>query len=144
MTIKEYLSQAWRMEERIQAKFERIWRWRSIAEKVTQTYSGMPRDGKRDKAEILARILDAERELDKEIDRLIMLQSDIRITIQSVPDATERMILELRYLNYMTWEEIGERMILEVRWLHRLHNRAIKKVIPKTDHRNTHLTYDIV
>ncbi len=78
MTAKEYLMRYRNLDAKIDAKLERITRLRALAEKRTATYSDMPRGGGADRYEIVARIADMERELDADIDRLLILQDEIK------------------------------------------------------------------
>ena len=124
----EYLRQAQILDARIDAGIERIQRLRALAERRTAAYghgSGGGSGAADRRADVVARIVDAERELDQKIDRMIALRAEIEAVIAGVPDARMRTLLELRYLNNHTWEQIAEEMHFGVQWLHKLHGRAL-------------------
>jgi len=129
MTAKEYLMQYRNLDALIDAKLDRIMRLRALAEKRTTIFSDMPRSGQRsDRYDIVARIVDMERELDAEIDRLLTLHDEIKATISAVSDENYRTLLELRYLTRMTWEQIARKMYFGREWVIRLHGHALLDV----------------
>ena len=52
-------------------------------------------------------MMDLEREVDEEIDRLVDLKAEIMKTIGQVPNDRERVVLELRYLAFKDWASIA-------------------------------------
>ena len=46
--------------------------------------------------------------MDEAIDVLVELKADIMKTISRVPDARERVVLELRYLAFKDWASIAD------------------------------------
>ena len=38
------------------------------------------------------------------------------------------MLLELRYLEGKTWDEIAKAMDYDLRWIYRLHGKALKEI----------------
>lgn len=128
MTPKEYLMQYRHLDARIDAKLERITRLRALSERRTQTISDMPRGGAGDRYDIVARIIHEEHELDKQLDWLLDLQSEIEQVIATVPDETCRTLLEQRYLTRKTWEQIAESMECDEVTAWRIHGRALKNI----------------
>ena len=131
MTAKEYLSQAYLIDQRINSKLEQIQSLRSLLTKVNNTLNDMPGNPNRDRSlveEYIVKIVDLEREIDSEIDRLVSLKGEIMHTIQAVDDVYSRVLLEERYLNMRTWEQIADIMDYSVRQLHRLHGEALNEV----------------
>lgn len=128
----EYLRQALVLDMRIDAGFERIQQLRALAERRTAVYgrervrASVAEDARMD---VVARIIDAERELDEQIDRMVALKEEIAAVIAGVADARMRMLLELRYLNGCTWEEVAERMHYTVRNVYNLHAAALRMVV---------------
>ena len=129
----EYLRRALVLDMQIDAGFERIQQLRALAERRTAVYgrekaggSGAV-DGRMD---VVARIVDAERELDAQIDRMLALKAEIQETISRVGDERMRVLLELRYLNGHTWEDVAEEMHYTTRNIYNLHAAALKAVAP--------------
>ena len=86
-------------------------------------------------ADAVDRIVDLEREINRDIDRLVDLKREIMAAIRSVDNSKYRLVLEKRYLCYRTWEQIAADTGYNVRYLYRIHGEALKKVqIPKTSH----------
>lgn len=80
MTIKEYLSQAYRIDQRINSKLEQVRNLRELAEKATSTLSDIPCSGNGNKQKmesVIVKIIDLENEIDEEIDKLVDLKHEI-------------------------------------------------------------------
>ena len=128
-----YLRRAQELDMAIDAGFERIQRLRALAERRTAVYgrervnASAEADARMD---VVARIVDAERALDEQIDRMLEMKKEIADVIGGVADARMRMLLELRYLNGCTWEEVAERMNYTVRNIYNLHAAALRAVAP--------------
>ena len=129
----EYLSRAQILNMEIDAGFERIQQLRALAERRTAVYGRekVGGSGAMDfRMDVVARIVDAERELDEKIDRMIELRREIQDTVARVSEDRMRVLLELRYLNGCTWEEIAERMSYSTRNIYNLHAAALKAAAP--------------
>jgi RNA polymerase sigma factor (sigma-70 family) len=66
-----------------------------------------------------------EREIDADIDRLVAIRDGIKTIIEEVEDDRERLLLQYRYLDGRTFEEIAVQMNYSWRQIHRLHSRAL-------------------
>ena len=129
MTAKDFLSQAWQIDQRIERKIEERDR---IEEKLTSgrlsNLSGMPRGGNYDWTDTAAKVADLTGQIDAEIRELCRIKRLVNEAIDSVEVVKYRMVLELRYRNYMSWQEIADEMNYELRWVHELHGRALLRV----------------
>ena len=129
----EYLRRALALDMQIDAGFEQIQQLRALAERRTAVY-GREKVGGNGAADrrmdVVARIVDAERELDAKIDRMIAMRAEIREVIGRVPDERMRVLLELRYLNGRNWEDVAEKMNYTTRNIYNLHSAALKIVAP--------------
>ena len=136
MTIKEYLSQAYRIDQRINSKLEQVQSLRELAVKATSTLSdtyNSSGSGNKQKMEgVIVKIIDLENEIDEEIDKLIDLKQEIVSLIKQVKNPEYQTLLELRYLCFRTWEQIAVEMSYDLSWVHRLHKKALRKI--KTSH----------
>ncbi len=136
MTIKEYLSQAYRIDQRINSKLEQVQSLRELAVKATSTLSdtyNSSGSGNKQKMEgVIVKIIDLENEIDEEIDRLVDLKQEIVSMIKQVKNPEYQTLLELRYLCFRTWEQIAVEMSYDLSWVHRLHKKALGKI--KTSH----------
>ena len=123
MTAKEFLMLGWRVESRIDKRSEELERVRSSAPK-----SG-PRGGRRaDWTDAVAALADAEARVDQDIVRLCRVRRLIDEAIGQVPVINQRRVLEMRYRNYMTWEDIAREIPCDVRTVYRLHGRALLNI----------------
>lgn len=102
-----------------------------LATKVTTVYSDMPHSPNRNTGrmgETIAKIIDLESEIDRDIDALVDLKREIMRVVNSVESAEYRTILEMRYLQFKKWEQIALLMSTDLRWVYRMHGRALKEV----------------
>lgn len=136
MTAKEYLSQAYRLDQRINSKLEQVSSLNELATKCTSTLTGMPHSpnrGSSTMADAVTKIIDLQAEINSDIDRLVDLKREIVTVIKSVDNTEYQTLLELRYLCFKTWEQIAVDMNYRVRNVHILHNEALEKVsVPET------------
>ena len=132
MTAKEYLSRYRWQNDRINAKLEQVAELRRKAQTVASHGSGDSASGGTalyDRVgEITARIVDMEHEIDDDIDRCIDIQREVLSAISSVPDERLRHLLELKYINCATLEEIAVRMDYSYKQICRLHGQALLQV----------------
>lgn len=131
MTAKEYLSQAYWLDRRINSMIAQVDSLNLLVEKVTSTITGMPKNpspSQSPMADAICRIIDLEREITDEIDRLVDLKVEISRRIKSVERTEYRLVLELRYLCFRSWEDIAEEMDYTVRNIHILHGEALQEI----------------
>ncbi len=129
MKAKEYLSQAYRLDQRIDAKIEQVMSLRNLAAKATSTLSDAMPSGTRNihrMEDIIMRIIDLEDEINADIDALVALKREIVSTIKSVPNLEYQILLELRYLCFKPWEQIAVEMGYGIDNVFRLHQKALK------------------
>jgi len=136
MTVKEYLGQAYRLDQRINSKLEQLESLNGLATKCTSTLTGMPKNPSRSTsmvADAVAKIVDLQVEINRDIDLLVDLKCDMVRIIKSVDNAEYQTLLELRYLCFKTWEQIAVDMNYCIDNVYRIHRKAIHAVIlPKS------------
>ena len=131
LSAKEYLSQAYRIDQRINSKLEQAQSLRELSEKATVTLSDMPGSGTRNVHRmdgIITKMVDLQSEISSDMDRLINLKHEIITVIGCVEKPELQTLIELRYLCYKTWEEIAVALHLDIRWIHRLHQKALSEI----------------
>ena len=134
MSAKEYLSRAYRVDQRINKKLEQVASLRELASKATSTYRDSPTNNAHDiraREKIIARIVDLENEINRDIDILITLKKEITDVIRHEKNPEHQMLLEFRYLCFIPWEEISIEMGYSLRHVTRLHNQALASVHTK-------------
>jgi len=134
MTAKEYLGQAYRLDQRINSKVEQVASLNNLATKCTTVLTGMPRNPSHSvstTADIVEKIVDLQVEINKDIDRLVDLKREIVQIIRSVIDTEFQTLLELRYLCFKPWEQIAVEMGYDLRYVFKLHGRALEQCEPR-------------
>ena len=131
MTAKEYLEQAHRLDQRINAKLEQIMQLRSLSQRCTVAFGGEHVSHTRNVSsmeDVVIKIVIAEKKLDEQIDRFVALKDEIQQTIQLLPDAESQAVLELRYLAMNGWTDIAGKLNLSRSHVHRIHTEALAKI----------------
>lgn len=125
---KSYLSQAYRIDSRINSKIEQVASLRDLATKATSTISDMPRSASPNlnrMEDVILKIITLEQEINADIDALVDLKQDIMHLIKRVQNPEYQTVLELRYLCFKTWEQIAVDMNYSIHHLYKLHNAAL-------------------
>lgn len=132
MTAKEYLNQAYRLDQRINSKLEQVMSLRDLTTKATATMSDMP-GGSRNvykMQDIIGKIIDLENEINADIDQLVDLKREMVSAIKAVEDPEYQTLLELRYLCFKTWEQIAIEMDYSIQHIYRLRDKALTQIVP--------------
>lgn len=80
MTAKEYLGQAYRIDQRINSKMEQIASLNLLAQKATTVFNDMPGNSTRNihrMEDVIIKIVDMESEINADIDKLVDLKKEI-------------------------------------------------------------------
>ena len=131
MTAKEYLSQAYRLDQRINSKLEQLASLNDLSTKCTATLSGMPHSpnrGNSTMADTIVKIIDLQHEINDDIDKLVDLKRELVAVIKAVDNPECQTLLELRYLCFKTWEQIAVDMNYGIDNIYKLHNKAAAMV----------------
>jgi len=103
MTVKEYLGQSYRIDQRINSKLEQVGSLRALATKATSTMSDTPPSGSRNvqsMESIIVKIIDLENEINEDIDMLVDLKREIVGVIKRIENTESQTLLELLYLGF--------------------------------------------
>ncbi len=131
MTAKEYLSQAYRLDQRIDSKIAQVASLNDLATKCSATLTGMPRNPNRcgsTMADAVCKIVDLQEEINRDIDRLVDLKREIVAVIKAVENPEYQVMLEKRYLSFQTWEQIAVDMNYSIQHIYRLREKAYAAV----------------
>ena len=131
LNAKDYLSQAYRIDQRINSKLEQVQSLRGLAEKATATLSDAPVTGTHNvhsMEDIIAKMVDLESEINADLGELIDLKHEIVTVINCVEVPELLTLLEMRYLCFETWEKIAVELHYDIRHVHRLHGRALGEI----------------
>lgn len=139
INAKQYLRQVWRLDNMINAKLEQLDMLKSMTTKVTSTLTDIRVQESKSPdrvSELICKMIDFDKEITCDIDRLIDLKAEVMRKIDSISDEDYRLLLTLRYLNFKTWEQIAVEMNYAYSWVHKVHADALNefdKLIPKEE-----------
>lgn len=128
MTAKDFLSQTFTVDKRINSKLHQVEHLNELATKCTSVWSDMPKSPNRRQspmADAVDRIIDLQSEINADIDTLVSIKQEIHAVIQAVDNIEYRTLLEYRYLCCMPWEDISSVLGYNIRWVHRMHGKAL-------------------
>lgn len=132
MNAKEYLSQATKLDQVISCKLRQREELEALAKRTTlditmERVSG----GKLTKSpmeDATVRLIDLCNEIDEIIDEYIDLKIEILESINKVKRPADRLLLEMRYLEGRSWQEIAYYLDYSERTVYKIHTRALKEI----------------
>lgn len=137
MTAKEYLSQIRKIDVTINYKQIQLDELRRTAESITVNANPdkVQSSGEQDRiGKIVAKIVDLQEEINRDIDRLTDVKREIMIVVDQL-DPTCIELITKRYFEFKTWEQIAEEMNYSKQWVCSLvrgkpglHIQALRKV----------------
>lgn len=128
MKAREYLEQARHLNQRIDSKLWQLASLRSLAGKVTSNITGMPRNPSPSSSRLedtIVKITALEDAINRDIDHLVDLKSTIVKLVEQIDDLDQKTILEMRYLSFMSWDQIATELHFSVRWVVKKHADAL-------------------
>lgn len=124
---KEYLRkylEAKRMQEVLEREIDELRLDRMIPGSPAQ--DGMPHgSGGGDLSGYVARLDELDRKLRAQMYKKIQLRAEITEKIDAMSDETESLLLRLRYVHGLKWEEVAVKMDYSWKQIHRLHSKAL-------------------
>lgn len=127
--VKKFLSENRRLQDIYDAKFEQLKELRELASCIKSPMDGSEKvqssnNGNKTE-ELIIKIVALEEELKGNLNALLDRKIDITNKLNGIDDAEYKLLLNLRYLNFMTWEEIACKMGYTFQWVHTLHKSAL-------------------
>lgn len=125
---QEYLEQIPKLNAMIENKMAEVEQWRGVALGITSNSEGerVQSSGSKQKmADAIDRVIDLQSEINGMIDWLIDLKQEIIRTIELL-NATEYDVLHKRYIQGMTFDEIGAAKNKSKSWATTVHGRALQ------------------
>ena len=133
MTAKEYLHQAYRLDQKINSDIEELSSLREMSGSISS-----PKFGDRVQTSqntdapfmvCLNKIFELEEKINAEINLFVDLKKEIRSVIEKVENIDEQMVLRYRYIHNMTWGDIGDELYADKSTIRRWHNAALVHVV---------------
>lgn len=131
MKAKEFLQQARFLDQRINSKVREIEKMNALATNMSAVISDMPKAKSSSTSRMedtVCKIIDYENEVREDLDRLISIKKEINDTLEQIDEVDYRIVLQKRYLEMCSWEEIACDIDKKVRWVQMLHGRGLDKV----------------
>jgi DNA-directed RNA polymerase specialized sigma subunit len=129
MTSKEYLRQAYRLNELIDSDAEELERLRDLSFKIAGGNYGerLISSGRKEPSFVryIDEIDEMERKIHAELCELVLLKRNITQAINRMENREERLVLTYRYLSNKTWEQISSILSVSIRTVHRIHQSAL-------------------
>lgn len=133
MTAERYLSQAYRLDQRIQLDQAELDNLKTLAASVGSPgfdeHNNPNRPTDAPFVKTLERIWEMEQKISTELSQLILLKQEILMVLSKVNDVDERLVLTYRYLKNMSWSEISIELGVSDRTIRRWHERALTHVV---------------
>ncbi len=129
MTKKEFLEQAFYLNNEIKVKKEEIEKLESLVVYISPQIRELSTPSfENNKEKMMCEIVDYKDELVRDITKLVYLKHQIISAINSVDDSLLRTILILKFIEFKTWEVIAEELEYGDRHMKRLGKQAIEMV----------------
>ena len=129
MTSKEYLRQAYRLNELIDSDAEELERLRDLSFKIAGGNYGerVMSSGRKEPSFVryIDEIDEMEQKIHAELCELVLLKRNITQAINRMENREERLVLTYRYLSNKTWEQISSILSVSIRTVHRIHQSAL-------------------
>ena len=134
MRVETYLSQGRMLNQRINYQLKKLGELKSAAcslpaVTIRKDKIQTSTDGDAPFVKALIRVEEMEEKINKEIDRLADLKEEIMGVIGQVDSEELQMILIYRYLEGLTWEEIGDLIYADRSTVKRWHRKAIEQIV---------------
>ena len=144
--IVSWLNRAFYAEHKARALEAALDRNREIAERCTASYESVGSSGTHVNSQELNihRLCDDNARIRDQLRELVVLRKEIEAAIFSVENDEYESILSMRYLSYMTMQQIADELHYDKRTVQRKHMRAIDVLVQKSCHCLSPLDCDII
>lgn len=137
MTPRAYLSQAYRLGNRIKLIRYKIEELRELASSVSspgfEEHYNASRNTDAPFVRVLEKIMLLEGELEERLLQLLDLQKQIEDVIAELDDVDLQMVLTYRYIKSLSWYKIGMELCVDESTARRWHDKALARVVVPKD-----------
>ena len=131
MKAKEYMQRAFFLDKRINSLIRQVNSLWNQATNITQVMSDMPHNPSGDISKLENRVVDIcdlTDEIRKQTDKLKALRKEMMGVVAKVPDPEYQLILQERYFEMLTWEDVACDINRSVRSAQLMHGKALEVV----------------
>ncbi len=131
MTAKEYLCRYHNLMERIKIKEQYIEFCKQRGASISSpSFDGMPKSPTRDNEAPFVKWLIKRKQAEEELESLETRAKEVKLeteqTIMTLNNETYEMVLIMRYIDWMTWEDIAAKLYFSKATIKRKHEKAIE------------------
>lgn len=128
--VKDFLLKSQHIRARIKAKQDRIRSWEELATSITAPMAGdggsTPTRDVKKMERYMVEILSLENEIMDQIYELQKAEREFHEVVSQLPNPAMQLLLELRYLNGLTFMEIAGEIHYSYRWVIELHKKSLQ------------------
>lgn len=132
MTVKEYLSQSYRLEQRIELCRLEIEQLRELVTAIRsvgfEEHYNATRNTSAQFEKTLIKIMEMEEKERIMLETLLTFKEELKSIINSIENKDERLVLHYRYCYCMMWTQIADKLGWDARTIKRWHNKALAKI----------------
>lgn len=127
MECKEYLRKYRTLRLAIVRLENKIEVEKGRATRITSILSDMPRGGMAHPDDLWVRLVDTKNEYEEKLRVVLHQQEEIEDFVSRIPNDMSRLLLQLRYIDCLSWSEIADLVHYEKRHVLRLHGTALNE-----------------
>lgn len=136
MTVKEYLRQAYLLDQRIKSYSIECDELRQMAQSISspgfEEHYNASKNTDAPYIRTLEKLWDMEEKVLREQENLVCLKAQIREVIAQVDNPEQQAVLRYRYIHNYSWPRIADIVLVDETTVRRWHNKAIAKInLPK-------------
>lgn len=132
MTVKEYLGQAYLLDQRIKSDTLECEELRQMAQSISspgfEEHFNASKNTDAPYIQTLEKLWDIEEQVMTELAQLVNLKGQIQDVVRQVDKPEQQSVLKYRYIHNYTWPMIGEMLNADRGTVQRWHNKAISKI----------------
>ena len=132
MTVKEYLRQAYLLDQRIKSYSIECDELRQMAQSISspgfEEHYNASKNTDAPYIRTLEKLWDMEEKVLREQENLVCLKAQIREVIAQVDNPEQQAVLRYRYIHNYSWQRIADIVLVDETTVRRWHNKAIAKI----------------
>lgn len=132
MTAKEFLSRAYRLEQKIKVLTQELSELRELSVSISspgfEEHYSATRNTDAPFVHALEKIEEREKEIADKVVALLEIKKEISDVISNIANVDHRLVLHYRYVENRSWYKIGVEMNVDESTVRRWHNKALAQV----------------
>lgn len=132
MTVKEYLRQAYLLDNRINSDTKELEDLRMMSQTISspgfEEHYNASRNTDAPYVRTMEKICDMEAIILEEVNLLMALKQQIRDVISKVEKPEYQMLMRYRYIHNLSWSRIGDMLAADITTVQRWHNKAVASI----------------